>query len=168
MVSLSASRSSKRTKVLYETDPSSAFVPPVDPVISQMAVNRRKRNRVVDDQQQASVDGMSTTALALATGAPSSTSTATAGGQGRMASSMVLTTVGGDSSQPRSGSGSAIKGKGILVVRYSVGRMRDLFIDHWSVLHVFDAVRNITYPYHFCFFFFVFVAVHLDNVEIEW
>mmetsp|Transcript_27245 Transcript_27245/g.65240 ORF Transcript_27245/g.65240 Transcript_27245/m.65240 type:complete len:468 (+) Transcript_27245:163-1566(+) len=114
MASLSASSSSKRTKILYETDPSSAFVPSVDPTIAQMAVNRRKRNRVVVEQQQASADGVSTTALALASGTPSAATTVTAVG-GRMASSTALTTVGGDSNQQRDGSGSDVKNKGILV-----------------------------------------------------
>ena len=115
MASLSASSSSKRTKILYETDPLSAFVPSVDPVITQMAINRRKRYRVVDEQQQASADGVSTTALALTTGTSSAAATTPVGG-GRMPTSTALTTVGGDSNRQPGGSGSDVKGKGILVV----------------------------------------------------
>lgn len=60
--SISAQNSLKRSRILHDVNPQSAFVPMSDPSLLQASINRRKR-RVKPKQQQQ--QGTSSNALAL-------------------------------------------------------------------------------------------------------
>lgn len=120
MPSLSALSSSKRTKILFETDPQSAFLPSADPAITQLAVYRRKRRNISQQHQQKEArggGGSDSTALTLTVSHGADAAAAGSASALSATTSTTLATVGGPDSTQRDGRDSNFKSKGILVVR---------------------------------------------------
>jgi len=106
LAALSAKNSLKRTRLIFDVNPTSVFLPSTDPLIEQAAINRRKRRPVIKTAEIGSMEDSTLSkdsmSLALITNGDASSAPSKSGGAADTSNVLALKTDGDDATKPGS------------------------------------------------------------------